>query len=110
MPKRTFSALREHLVATLGDGRKTVNQLASDAGINWRTVDNHLIYLVGTGLVREVFSSPHVRIVELTEKGKEFVAALKQEGLEPGAGSQKTSHPARSAAKPIASGSKRRQP
>ena len=74
--KRRFSEIRDIILANLSDGRKTVNQISSETGINWKTVDNHLIYLVGKGMVQVVFSSPYVKIFELTEVGKEYVGHL----------------------------------
>jgi predicted transcriptional regulator len=64
----------------LSAGRKTVNQIATDSGINWRTVDNHIVYLIGKGLVRTVFSSPYVKIFEITEEGMEYVRHLEEKG------------------------------
>ena len=72
-PKRTFKELRQHILSAMLRGRKTVNQLAKDTGINWKTVDNHLIWLKGRGFVREVFASSFVKIYELTEEGRAFL-------------------------------------
>ena len=47
--KRRFDALRELILRGLLTGQKTVNQLSKDVGINWRTVDKHLIHLIGMG-------------------------------------------------------------
>ena len=69
-PKRTFKELRQHILSVLLKGRKTVNQLSKDTGINWKTVDNHLIWLKGRGFVREVFSSSYVKIFEISEAGR----------------------------------------
>jgi predicted transcriptional regulator len=71
--KRRFNELRDIILANLNTGRKTVNQISSETGINWKTVDNHLIYLVGKGMAQIVFSSPYVKIFELTEIGKEYI-------------------------------------
>ncbi len=72
-PKRTFKELRQRILSAMLKGRKTVNQLAKDTGINWKTVDNHLIWLKGRGFVREVFASSFVKIYELTEEGRAFL-------------------------------------
>ena len=72
-PKRTFKELRQMILADLLKGRKTVNQLAKDTGINWKTVDNHLIWLKGRGFVHTVFASSFVKIYELSEEGKRFL-------------------------------------
>jgi DNA-binding transcriptional ArsR family regulator len=76
-PKRTFKELRHSILAAMLKGRKTVNQLAKDTGINWKTVDNHLIWLKGRGMVRTVFASSFVKIYELSEEGRNFL------GVEP---------------------------
>jgi DNA-binding MarR family transcriptional regulator len=68
--KRTFSHLRKIILKSLNREQKTVNQIATLTKMNWKSVDNHLTYLIGKGFVREVFSSPYVKIVELTEKGR----------------------------------------
>ncbi|MEM4337064.1 MAG: winged helix-turn-helix domain-containing protein [Candidatus Woesearchaeota archaeon] len=80
MAKRTFSEIREILLLTLYKGKQTINTLAKEAGVNWKTTENHLTYLIGKGLVYEVFSSPYARIFELTDKGKEVVEKMKPEG------------------------------
>lgn len=36
-------------------------------------MDRHLVYLIGKGWAREVFSSPYVRILELTAFGKDYL-------------------------------------
>jgi len=72
-PKRTFKELRHDILSDLLKGRKTVNKLAKETGINWKTVDNHLIWLKGRGFVREVFASSYVKIYELSEEGRKFL-------------------------------------
>ena len=76
--KRTFIELRNSIILTLASGQKTINQIASETGINWKTVENHLVYLAGKGWVREVFTSAYVRIFELTAFGKDH---LRQKGV-----------------------------
>ena len=58
---------------SLASGQKTINQISIEAQINWRTVDRHLVYLIGKGWVREVFSSSYVRVLELTAFGKDYI-------------------------------------
>jgi predicted transcriptional regulator len=74
--KRKFDQIRDLILNTIGSDKKTINQIAGDSKINWKTVDRHIIYLIGTGMVKEVFSSPYVKIVELTEKGKEYLGVV----------------------------------
>ena len=47
--------------------------MAKDIDVNWKTVENHLTYLVGRRLVHEVFSSKYVRIFEITEFGQRYL-------------------------------------
>lgn len=76
MSKRTFEEIRNAMVIELAKGRSTINDLAKKAGINWKTTQNHLVYLVGMGLATEVFNSEYVRIFEITEKGKTHAEKL----------------------------------
>ena len=71
--KRTFIEIRSCILLSLASGQKTINQIAGETEINWRTVDNHLVHLLGKSLVKEVFSSSYVRIFELTAFGKDFL-------------------------------------
>ena len=72
-PKRTFIEIRNSILLSLASGQKTINQISNEAQINWKTVQHHLVYLVGKGLVREVFNSAYVRIFELTAFGKDYL-------------------------------------
>lgn len=71
--KKTFVEIRLSILNNLAKGQKTVNRLSYETGINWRTVDNHLIYLIGRGFVKEVFKSPYVKIYEISEQGKAYL-------------------------------------
>ena len=71
--KFTIDEIRKDILKSLSAGQHTINHISNETNINWKTVDNHLIYLIGRGLVTEVFSSEYVRILELTEDGKDFV-------------------------------------
>lgn len=74
--KRTFNVLRDIIVSTIGSDKKTINQIANDSGINWKTVEKHLTYLIGKKLLQEVFSSEYVRIFELTDNGRQYLNQL----------------------------------
>jgi len=76
MSKRTFELIRTVILLQLSKGKKTINQLANETAINWKTVENHLTYLVGRGMVTEIFSSKYVRIFELTKEGKEHISKI----------------------------------
>ena len=71
--KRTFAYIRDSILLSLASGQKTINQISNETGINWKTVDNHLVYLMGKMLVKEVFTSPYARILELTAFGKDYL-------------------------------------
>lgn len=68
--KKTFAEIRRLILNSMADGQKTVNRISCKTGINWRTVDNHLVYLIGRGYVKEVFASPYVKIYEISERGR----------------------------------------
>jgi predicted transcriptional regulator len=71
--RRTFSTLRSTIMLALSKGTKTINQISTETGINWRTVELHLTYLVGKGLAKEIFNSTYVRIFTLTDEGKKDI-------------------------------------
>jgi len=71
--KRTFDNIRQNILLSLSEEKKTINEISRKSDINWRTVENHLTYLSGRGLVNEAFSSEYVRIFEITHEGEEFV-------------------------------------
>ena len=71
--KRRFIEIRNSILLSLASGQKTINQISSETGINWKTVERHLIYLIGRGWAREVFRSSYVRIFELTAFGKDYL-------------------------------------
>ncbi len=71
--KRTFADIRSSILLSLASGQKTINQISNETKINWKTVDNHLVHLMGKLLVKEAFTSPYVRIFELTAFGKDYL-------------------------------------
>lgn len=77
--KRTFEELRKIIVLVLTHGRMTINQVSLKTGVNWKTVEKHLTFLIGKGYVEEVFSSEYVRIFELTQKGRTLVEKIRQD-------------------------------
>jgi predicted transcriptional regulator len=76
--KRRFGELRDIILKNLRGGKKTVNQISQETGINWKTVDNHLVYLVGREMAIIVYSSPYVKIFELSGSGKEYLEVRKE--------------------------------
>lgn len=79
--KRTFPELRDLILLTLGPKKMTINQIAHESGVNWRTVEKHLTYMIGKKMVEELFSSEYVRIFELTEEGRRQVNEVKRREL-----------------------------
>lgn len=82
MSKRTFVEIRRNLLSSMKDGQKTINQLALVSQVNWKTTQRHLIFLIGKGFVHEVFSSPYVKIYDLTDKGKEVIKKVEDKDEE----------------------------
>lgn len=74
--RRTFEQIRILILHTLVDKRKTINQIAKDIDVNWRTVEAHLDYLAGQLLIKEVFASEYVRIFEISPKGRQVLSDL----------------------------------
>lgn len=77
--KRTFKVIRSTIILCLKRGKMTINQISNTTGINWKTVEKHLTYLIGRKMVDEVFSSEYVRIFELTVRGNEQVTKIQKE-------------------------------
>lgn len=71
--KRTFIEIRNSILLSLASGQKTINQISGETQVNWKTVERHLVYLVGKGWAREAFSSAYVRVFELTAFGKDYL-------------------------------------
>jgi len=71
--RRSFDGIRIEILSVLAMGRVTVNEISRRTEINWKTVDNHLVYLCGRGWAQKVFDSPSIKIFELTEEGKERI-------------------------------------
>lgn len=69
-PKKTFQQIRKLILKDLQKGQRTVNQISESTGLTWRTVDGHLINLIGRGLVEPVFISEYVKIYRLKEVAK----------------------------------------
>jgi PAS domain S-box-containing protein len=77
--KRTFKTIRNIILVCLSKGELSINEVAHLSGVNWKTVENHLTYLIGKKLVKENFSSKYVRLFGLTERGNQYLSNLKKE-------------------------------
>ena len=69
--RRSFADIRLDLLHALSTGRSTVNDISKRTDINWKTVDNHLIYLNGRGWAEKVYDSPNIKIFDITKEGEE---------------------------------------
>ena len=76
--KRTFIEIRNKILISLSLGKKTINQMALETGINWKTVEKHLTYLLGKKMIDEVYNSEYLRIFDLGDKGKIRVKELRE--------------------------------
>ena len=74
--KRTFRELRQIILIRLLSGQQTTNELSINTGINWKTAEAHLTFLIGKGFVNEVLKSAYVRIFKLTPLGEEHADFL----------------------------------
>lgn len=72
--KRRFDEIRYLILSSLINGQKTINHISNKADISWKTVEHHLTWLSGRGLVKEVFSSAYVRIFEITDIGNQIIS------------------------------------
>lgn len=81
MVRRVYENIRMLILMVLSKGQSTINKISKDTSINWKTVENHLIYLLGKEYVSEIFKSEYVRIFEITDKGKKHLAELKSEKM-----------------------------
>lgn len=70
-PRRSFADIRFDLLQAISTSRSTVNDLSKRTDINWKTVDNHLIYLCGRGWAEKVYDSPNIKIFDITQEGSE---------------------------------------
>jgi predicted transcriptional regulator len=79
--KRTFDQIRDSVLIGLSKKKKTINQLSLETGINWKTVEKHLTYLLGKKMIEEVFSSEYLRVFDITDKGRERAQMIEQREL-----------------------------
>lgn len=85
--RSTYLEIRQKIVDGFSGGERTVNQIAKSTGLTWRTVDLHLIWLTGKGIVEPVFLSEYVKIYRKRESvsGKQYSANGNQHSVK-GAG------------------------
>lgn len=76
--RRTFRELRQAILIALLSGQQTTNRISTGTGINWRTAEAHLSFLVSKGFVSEILKLKYVRIFKLTPVGEEHAKFLLQ--------------------------------
>ena len=74
--KKTFFQIRNTILIHLEIKKRTINQISLETGINWKTVEKHLTYLLGKKMVNEVFSTEYLRVFEINDKGKEEIKKI----------------------------------
>ncbi|MBT3406961.1 PAS domain S-box protein [Candidatus Woesearchaeota archaeon] len=75
--KKSFKELRARILISLLKKQMTINQVSTASNINWKTVEGHLTYLCGKGMVTEVFKSEYIRIFKITDLGKEYLKKIR---------------------------------
>ncbi|RJQ19967.1 hypothetical protein C4580_04755 [Candidatus Woesearchaeota archaeon] len=60
--RKTYREIRQLILDAFDSGERTVNDIAQTTGLTWRTVNLHLIYLLGTQKIEPVFISSYVKI------------------------------------------------
>ena len=43
------------------------------SGVNWKTTNNHIIYFIGKGYAKEVYSNIRIKIYKITDEGRKFL-------------------------------------
>lgn len=76
--RRTFRELRQVILIALLSGQQTTSGISTGTGINWRTAEAHLSFLVSKGFVSEILKLKYVRIFKLTPVGEEHAKFLLQ--------------------------------
>lgn len=69
MARRNYLTIRLLILLNLSEKTKSVNELASDAHINWRTTAKHLAYLESKGFVEKHYFAEHLSIYRITKLG-----------------------------------------
>jgi predicted transcriptional regulator len=67
--RRDYLTIRLLILLTLSNKEKSVNQIAHDTKINWRTVAKHLEHLTQQGLTQQYYFAQQLKIYALTDKG-----------------------------------------
>ncbi len=79
--KRTFKEIRKDILINLGSEVCSINYISKNINVNWRTVEKHLVYLVGRGYVEKIYSCEYVRLLKRTESGEALAILLESEDV-----------------------------
>ena len=71
--RKTFGRIRYIILSAFKDKQLTAYEISKITGIYWPTVRNHLIYLKGTDMIKEVFRHNRLKVFGLTEEGKNYL-------------------------------------
>lgn len=74
--KMRGSPTRQRLLDSLKDDQKNKLQLAKELGVDWKTIDNHIVMLLEARLVEERNIVGTTRYYSLTENGERVLSLL----------------------------------
>lgn len=74
--KMRGSPMRKRLLDSLKGGQKNKLQLAKELGVDWKTIDNHIVMLLEARLVEERNVVGTTRYYSLTESGERVLSLL----------------------------------
>lgn len=72
--RKTYLIIRLFILQSLLQKEKSVNNIAYDTGINWRTADKHLDYLLEQGFVSKFYFAEQLKIYAITDLGKQVIS------------------------------------
>ena len=76
--KRRFSEIRLVILRELKQKQSTIYQLAKKTKTDFRTIRHQLILLKGQDYASLIFELNHIRVYDITDKGKKYMVKLKR--------------------------------
>ena len=68
-----MSLIIKEIAKSLSKKDLSINEIARDIHANWSTVEKALKFMSSLGLVKEIISTPKIRIFRLAKEGKRLV-------------------------------------
>lgn len=68
--RRTKEQIMKKILKSLSKKDLSINEIARDINANWSTVEETLKFMSNLRLVKEVISTPKIRIFRLTKNGR----------------------------------------